>query len=307
LFRFGYFTNTGMPNNPPAQDLVASAARYSLGQCATLACLLEVSIPKPGNVHRGADFEDVSFYHFAAAAVAIASAFDVAHERGVGETVLTAMTATRRAVATNTNLGTLLLMAPLAKVPREESLETGVAYVLAELDAADARDVYEAIRLAQAGGLGRVAEADVADPAPPDLLSAMRLAADRDLVARQYSNNFAEVLGLVVPWLAEGLRSGAGLVQTVRTTQLRLLAQFPDSLIARKCGLATAEQASGLARTALAAGPPGDDAHEEIVAELDFWLRSDGHRRNPGTTADLLAAGLFAALRDGIIEEPLKF
>ena len=296
-----------MPSEPEARDVLTSAPRLTLGQCASLACLLEVSIPKPGNVHRGADFEDVTFYHFAAAAVAIAPAFDAAPQRGVGETVLAAMTATRRAVATNTNLGTLLLIAPLAKVPRDQSLETGIARVLAELNATDARAVYEAIRLAQAGGLGRVAEADIADPAPADLLAAMRLAADRDLVARQYSDNFADVLGLVVPWLTEGVRAGAGLVQTVRTTQLRLLAQFPDSLIARKCGLATAEQASALARAALAAGAPGDDAHEEIVAELDFWLRSDGHRRNPGTTADLLAAGLFAALRDGIIEEPLKF
>lgn len=296
-----------MSRTPPPSDEAIGRLRYTLGQCASLACLLEVSIPKPGNVHRGADFEDVTFYHFAAAAVAIAPAIDAAPERGVGETVLAAMSATRRAVATNTNLGTLLLIAPLAKVPRDEPLETGVARVLAELDAADSRNVYEAIRIAQAGGLGRVAEADVAAPAPAELLSAMRLAADRDLVARQYGNNFAEVLGLVVPWLAEGLRSGVGLVQSVRTTQLRLLAQFPDSLIARKCGLATAEQASALARAALAAGVPGDDAHEEIVSELDFWLRSDGHRRNPGTTADLLAAGLFATLRDGIIEEPLKF
>ena len=296
-----------MPSEPEARDVLTSAPRLTLGQCASLACLLEVSIPKPGNVHRGADFEDVTFYHFAAAAVAIAPAFDATPQRGVGETVLSAMTATRRAVATNTNLGTLLLIAPLAKVPRDQSLETGIARVLAELNATDARAVYEAIRLAQAGGLGRVAEADIADPAPTDLLAAMRLAADRDLVARQYSDNFADVLGLVVPWLTEGVRAGAGLVQTVRTTQLRLLAQFPDSLIARKCGLAMAEQASALARAALAAGSPGDDAHEEFVAELDFWLRSDGHRRNPGTTADLLAAGLFAALRDGIIEEPLKF
>ena len=296
-----------MPSEPEARDVLTSAPRLTLGQCASLACLLEVSIPKPGNVHRGADFEDVTFYHFAAAAVAIAPTFDATPQRGVGETVLSAMTATRRAVATNTNLGTLLLIAPLAKVPRDQSLETGIARVLAELNATDARAVYEAIRLAQAGGLGRVAEADIADPAPTDLLAAMRLAADRDLVARQYSDNFADVLGLVVPWLTEGVRAGAGLVQTVRTTQLRLLAQFPDSLIARKCGLAMAEQASALARAALAAGSPGDDAHEEFVAELDFWLRSDGHRRNPGTTADLLAAGLFAALRDGIIEEPLKF
>ena len=38
---------------------------------------------------------------------------------------------------------------------------------------------------------------------------------------------------------------------------------------------------------------------------LDTWLRGDGNRRNPGTTADLVAAILFAGLRDGVIVEPL--
>ncbi len=266
-----------------------------------------MSIPKPGNVHRGADFEDVSFYHFASAAVVIAPAIDAASGRRVGETVLEAVAATRRAVATNTNLGTLLLIAPLAKVPRDVPLAAGLPSVLAALDSEDARHTYEAIRLAQPGGLGRVDQADVVDAPPADLVAAMRLAADRDLVPRQYVNNFAEVLGLVVPWLADGLNSGLGLVQSVRTAQLRLLARIPDSLIARKCGLPTAEQASALARAAIEAGPPGSEAHEQLVDELDFWLRSDGHRRNPGTTADLLAAGLFAALRDDIIEVPLQF
>jgi triphosphoribosyl-dephospho-CoA synthase len=279
----------------------------TLGQCASLACLLEASIPKPGNVHRGADFEDVTYYHFATAAAVIAPAIDAAPGRCVGETVLDAVAITRRAVATNTNLGTLLLLAPLAKVPRGVPLAAGLPGVLATLDSTDARCVYEALRLAQPGGLGQVDQADVADAPPADLLSAMRLAADRDLVARQYINNFAEVLGLVVPWLADGLTSGFGLVQSVRAAQLQLLAQAPDSLIARKCGQATAEQASALARAAITAGPPGSEAHEQVVADLDFWMRSDGHRRNPGTTADLLAAGLFAALRDGIIEEPLRF
>ena len=38
--------------------------------------------------------------------------------------------------------------------------------------------------------------------------------------------------------------------------------------------------------------------------EFDAWLRADGHRRNPGTTADLIAASLFAAFRDGILPMP---
>jgi triphosphoribosyl-dephospho-CoA synthase len=67
-----------------------------------------------------------------------------------------------------------------------------------------------------------------------------------------------------------------------------------------------AEKAAVLARQTLDAGLPGDEPYARAVADLDFWLRSDGHRRNPGTTADLVAAGLFAALRDGIIQAPYR-
>ena len=89
----------------------------SVGQCATLACLLEVTAPKPGNVHRGADFEDISFDDFVASAVAIGPVIEKATSHNVGQTVLLAVTATRSFVATNTNLGTVLLIAPLATVP----------------------------------------------------------------------------------------------------------------------------------------------------------------------------------------------
>ncbi len=280
----------------------------TIGQCASVACLLEVSAAKPGNVHRGTDFEDLTYLDFVTSAVVIAPAFDAAAAGSrVGETVLAAVEATRRAVSTNTNLGTILLLAPLAMTPETERLSEGVARVLAGLNADDARLVYRAIRLTKPGGLGQVDEADVRGEPPRDLLSAMRLAADRDLVARQYVNRFAEVLGNVVPWLDEGLRQGWTLSDTIIRAQLRLMSEFPDSLIQRKCGAEIAERAASLAAAALAAGRPGDEAYHRAVADLDFWLRADGHRRNPGTSADLLAAGLFAALRDGIIELPVRF
>ena len=85
----------------------------SIGQCATLACLMEVTAPKPGNVNRGADFEDLSFFDFAASAVAIEPAMEAAASQPVGRTVYDAVQATRRASNTNTNLGTVLLLAPL--------------------------------------------------------------------------------------------------------------------------------------------------------------------------------------------------
>ena len=139
----------------------------SIGQCAALATLLEATAAKPGNVHRGADFEDVTFPEFVAAGIAIAPVLDAAVERPVGATILAAVEATRSVTKRNTNLGTILLLAPLAAVPRTQSLAGGVAAVLGALSADDARNCYAAIRLAAPGGLGNVDQGDVAALGPP--------------------------------------------------------------------------------------------------------------------------------------------
>jgi triphosphoribosyl-dephospho-CoA synthase len=272
----------------------------SSGQCATLACLWAVSAPKPGNVHRGADFEDLAFDDFLTSAALIAPAMEAAAcGAGVGTVVLQAVRATRAAVGKNTNLGTVLLLAPLARVPQARPLAAGVAEVLAGLTADDARDVGEAIRLAQPGGMGRAGRYDLFDRSPPSLLEAMRESAECDLVARQYVENFAGVLEVVLPWLLEELSAGLTMSQAIVHLQMRLMARFPDSLIARKCGLEVAGESAAWAESVLRSGPPGEETYHAALADFDFWLRSDGHRRNPGTTADLIAAGLFAALREG--------
>lgn len=280
----------------------------SHGQLAGLACVWEASASKPGNVHRGADFDDLSYIDFLTSALAIGPAFDhAARGARLGDVVHQAIAATRRTIRTNSNLGTVLLLAPLALAPSGGDLRRGVSDVLQSLDEQDARQVYEAIRLAQPGGLGRVAEADVHSAPPSDLLRAMRLAADRDLVARQYTNNFEQVLETGVPELANGLARGWSLNDSIVRLQLRLMSEYPDSLIARKCGTATAREAADRAAAAGDAGEPGEEAYERALADLDFWLRSDHHRRNPGTTADLVAATLFAALRQGKLAPPVRF
>lgn len=268
-----------------------------------LACTLEAVAPKPGNVHRGADFEDLTFNDFLVSASTVGQPMDNARQTGVGAAVLEAIRRTRKLVSTNTNLGMVLLFAPLAAVPEEQSLEQGIGDVLASLTADDARNVYQAIREAQPGGLGKVEEMDVADSPPDDLLAAMRAAAPRDMVARQYAENFAAVLGQVVPWLVEG-RAAWNLTDTIVHAHVRLMATYPDSLIARKCGIETARESAVRAGRVLDKVTPSDPAYYEELADLDFWLRSDGHRRNPGTTADLIAAGLFAALREDLIPLP---
>ena len=280
----------------------------TLGGCATLACLWEATAAKPGNVYRGADFEDLTYADFLTSAAVIGPVIEQTTGKGVGATVLEAVRQTRAAVATNTNLGMLLLLAPLAAVPEDKSLEEGLRAVLDSLDEQDARHVFAAIRTAQPGGLGKVDAADVNDASVPDisLVSAMGLAKERDLIARQYVNGFQQVFE-VAQHILSGVERNWPLGDAIIFAFLQLLAEFPDSLIQRKCGEQVARQVSARAATVLLQGQPEEEAYENALAEFDFSLRVDGHQRNPGTSADLIAAALFVLLRENRLNWPVRF
>jgi triphosphoribosyl-dephospho-CoA synthase len=278
------------------------AARPSPGQLAQVACLLEVTARKPGNVHRCADFAGTHYLDFLLSAAAIGPPLDRARALGVGHAIWRAVKATRRVVATNTNLGMILLLAPLAAVPGEIDLPLGVGAVLDALTLDDARLAYRAIRLAEPGGLGAVEEQDVAADPSVTLLDAMRLASARDLVALQYADGFAEVFRIGLPALRSALAAGHPLETAIIGAHLTLLSRCPDTLILRKRGHAVAAEAAHRAAEVLASGWP--DAPPDLLRAFDAWLRADGHARNPGATADLVTAALFAALRDGTIGLP---
>jgi triphosphoribosyl-dephospho-CoA synthase len=262
---------------------------------AQLACIWEASARKPGNVHRYADFDDTSYLDFLTSAAALAPVLADAGQQSVGATILLGVQRTRQVARANTNLGIILLLAPLARAAgRGIDRHT----VLAELTVDDARLAYAAIRLANPGGLGQADEQDVHEEPTLTLRQAMALAADRDLIARQYANGFAEVFGDGLGALSAGLGRVGSLEGAILHTQLHLMAQYPDTLIARKCGSDVAQESTARARAVLEG--------RNSLAELDAWLRADGRRRNPGTTADLIAACLFAALEQGIIRLPLE-
>ena len=279
----------------------STGPQLSPGRLAQIACLMEVTARKPGNVHRFAELPGLNFMEFVLSATAIAEPLDRAATTGVGRAVLDAIEATRRVVSTNTNLGIVLLLAPLAAVADEATLAEGVETVLASTTVDDARDVYRAIRLAQPGGLGDVAEQDVAQEPTISLRSVMGLAAERDSIARQYANGFQQVFGEAMPALRASLDAGMPLETAIIFCYLRLLARHPDSLIARKYGPAWAHEVSRRAAELLDAGWPVErDAHR-LLETFDSWLRHPVNRFNPGTTADLVTAALYAALRDGIV------
>src|SRR5262245_21577371 len=155
----------------------------SIGLCVQLACIWEATARKPGNVHRYTDFADLSYLDLIQSAAAVAPVLNIASLCGVGKAILEAVKASRQVAPTNTNLGIVLLLAPLAAVPLMEELRSGLPRVLSSLSVADAKAAYEAIRLAHAGGLGRVPEQDVHQEPTKTLREVMALAAERDLIA----------------------------------------------------------------------------------------------------------------------------
>jgi triphosphoribosyl-dephospho-CoA synthase len=262
-----------------------------------LACLLEVAAAKPGNITPAHDFSDTTYTDMVRSALAIGPAFARrrARVRSVGQLIADGVDATARVAGTNTNLGIVLMFAPLVRAeatrPADETLRAATERVLAALDRLDAAATFAAIARANPGGLGEAPEHDVRSPAQVSLREAMAAAADRDSVASEYATGYAIVFDTALPALTEELRAGAATLDAIVSLYLRLLASRPDTLIVRKAGMGEARRVSEGAAAVL------DGALSP--AEFDSSLRGPDHRLNPGTTADLVAATLLAALLSG--------
>ena len=191
--------------------MTTARSAADIAALAQLACLLEVSAPKPGNVSPGRHFADLTYEDFLTSAVAIGPAFMRVADQPVGETIRQAIELTACWTRTNTNLGIVLLLAPLARaVTRGGSgeLRSALRHVLDEMTVEDARDVYAAIRRARPGGLGRSDTQDVASEPDVTLLEVMRLAADRDGIAREYATAFAVTFERGSPTLSRARADG---------------------------------------------------------------------------------------------------
>jgi triphosphoribosyl-dephospho-CoA synthase len=261
------------------------------------ACVAELDAPKPGNVHRFAAGHGMQAADFIRSAEASAAPIAAKGAR-VGTRVRAAVEATLKAVGQNTNLGVILLSAPLAAAAQARpgaALRPALANVLDGLDRADAEDVFAAIAAANPGGLGRVARHDVNAPAATTLREAMAEAAGRDRIARQYVTAYEDIFALGLPALAAARRQrGDGRWSTL-AVYLMFLGAIPDTHIARKFGASAAEavrrEAADWGRAFAEARRP-----EEIEGGLMNWdaaLKSRGI--NPGTSADLTVATLFAS------------
>lgn len=266
-----------------------------LTECIRWACLAEVHSRKPGNVSPESSFHDVALTDFSRSAEAIALPLSRCASRPLGVSILDAARATRAVVDSNTNLGIILLFAPLCAAELPLTTES-VANILAGTTVEDAVATYAAIDVMQPSGLGEVDDQDLSSRPTQNLLQCMHLAKDRDQIAAEYCNSFSMVLGEGQAFLSESLQQYPA--DPLSLVALRMIATHGDSLIRRKCGDHVELQAKQKARQVLKSGWPESTESQQAWDEFDQWLRSDGNRRNPGTTADLIAAVVLAALRN---------
>jgi len=293
-----------------------------IAAAAQLACLLEATAPKPGNVSPGRHFADARFEEFLASAAAIGPALAGAGQRPLGVTIRAAVEATSAWSRSNTNLGLVLLLTPLVKAASiarrrvgghadrpwspelaeavdDTTLRAALRGVLASTSVDDARNAYAAIRLARPGGLGRAEGQDVAHEPTVGLLETMVLASGRDGIAYEYATAFEVTFELAAPALAAARTDGLSWDAAVVETFLTVLAARQDTHIARRSGGRLAEEVSRRAAAALAAGGVRTVTGRRTIDEMDASLRDPANRANPGTTADLTAAAIFVVLLGG--------
>lgn len=258
------------------------------------ACRDEVEAPKPGNVHVFADGHGMMVRDFLRSAEAAAPAL-CKPSTPIGERILSAVEATFAAVGMNTNLGIILLCAPLAAAAESgEELHVALHNILAGLTIADAANAFRAILRASPAGLSTAPRHDVHGVADVTLLEAMQEAAGRDKIAFQYASDFVDVFETGMGALAGAWDRGWPAPWPVVSVYLAFLAGFPDSHIARKHGGQTAVRVQDEARVARerymnTANP--EDALQDLLI-FDQNLKAAG--LNPGTSADLTVATVFA-------------
>ena len=277
--------------------------------CFVRACELDVEVRKPGNVSYASAGHGMQAETFIASARAAAGPL-FRHGARVGERIEAAVNATWDVAGCNTNLGILLLCAPIAlAVERDpgaiapDGLRQAIEAVLADLDLSDTQAAYRAIARARPGGLGTVPSEDVREPPRVGLRAAMVLAAHRDSVARQYRDGHADLFDPGLAALGPGFSLMAttstggpdeSTVSAVQRLYLVLLSRFADSHIVRIHGDGVAHIVMSAAQDWRARAERGNPLDAD--PEFAIWDASlKAARINPGTTADMTVATLLIA------------
>ena len=304
-----------------------------ISSCLELAILFEVSADKPGNVNLVVGFEGTRYEHFLASAVATGPYFEWAAEQGVAVSsgkISVSNVGLGRIIKDcvtdinswqhggNTLLGTVILLLPIAvsagMTPAKEEyifevpkLRENLKRVVESTTPEDAVNVYEAIKIANPSGLGKAPELDINDPNSVNrivkenvsLFQVFKIASEYDRVCSEWVNNYPITFNVAYPYLIEQIRDEKDLNVAIIHTFLKVLAEYPDTFIARKVGIEKAREVSFMADEVLKRGELETPRGKERLREFDLKLRKSDSLLNPGTTADIIAAALALCVLSG--------
>jgi triphosphoribosyl-dephospho-CoA synthase len=282
----------------------ATGTRQSaIARAVWSACVVEVRALKPGNVSVYADGHGMSADDFIRSARGCAQVLGRPGMK-VGERILESVELTIRTVGCNTNLGIILLAAPLAEAaqrPAAAPLRASLQSVLRGLDVEDAQLAYRAIRLARPGGLGRSPRHDVQEAPHVTLLEAMAEAQERDRIARQYASGYEDVFTLGVAQLEEALARWQSEEWSAVAVFLAYLSRFHDTHIERKYGAETAEEVCRKAARVAAELQRSRRPEQAILLLTAFDRELKEAGINPGTSADLTVATLLVPRLEAVV------
>ncbi|MCW4022709.1 MAG: triphosphoribosyl-dephospho-CoA synthase [Candidatus Bathyarchaeota archaeon] len=294
-----------------------------ISRCLELAILFEVSgYPKPGNIHRTADFSETTFEHFLASAVAIAPSFRKAAEQGIkflkGKIEASELgigfvikDAVKRMLSSqnggNTLLGAIIILAPIAtaagmtneKMSLPE-VRKNIKLVVESTTPEDAIQTYDAIALVSPGGLNKSKQLDVNDSTSKKkiveqqitLFDTFKIASSYDSIAYEWVNNYPITFDLGYPYFVKELEKKGNLNTATVHSFLKILSEVPDTFISRKVGQEKAEKISIEAKNVLKQGGLSTSNGKQLLLEFDKNLRAPKNDLSPGTTADITEAVL---------------
>jgi triphosphoribosyl-dephospho-CoA synthase len=303
-----------------------------ISRCLQIAILLEVSANKPGNVNFTANFENTHTEHFLASAIAAGPIFQKAAKRGIqiangkrtinkaelGKLIkLCIKDVMEWQHGGNTILGTVMLLIPISvaagMTPINEKYEMdfnilrkNINNIIYASTATDSVHLYEAIELAMPSGLNQAPDLSVNNPQSKQRLitenitlhQVFNISKNYDDICSEWINNYPITFDEAYPYLKEQLTKTDQNTAIVNTF-LKILAQHPDTFIARKAGIEKAKTISTQAKKILEIGGATTTAGKTAITEFDHNLRKTGNDHNPGTTADITAATLSLCTLNG--------
>ena len=280
-----------------------------IAKIAQIASALEVSgYPKPGNVHRTRDYDDMEFEDFVISGIVIGDTIreacaDVDVENPeLGKYILQAVAETDRWIKNNTNLGIVMMTTPIAVAAAIsdsfDDIRENIKLLMGNTSVDDACALYDAINIADAGGMGDQDEYDVAsDNAKQELrdnnqtmYDVLKISAPWDMLAREMTSDMPAVFEIGYPTYHK-LREEKTKNEACLLTFLTILSHVPDTLISRKYGDEEALKISLMTRDLLKMRDSPD--FMDTVKDFDDYLYDNKY--NPGTTADLTAASIFVS------------